>query len=258
MQEIDRFEVPPRSLVLWYLGQNGWILKSPAGFTVAIDPYLSDELNGKRPDIDMTRQLPVFIDPEALKVDLFACTHSHADHACPVTIKGSYKAGTRCFLGPAETQIVFGDCGVPEAERVTTWPNHEAAFADVKFFGVFALPTDHTDLTHMGFVIEIEDGPRFYVTGDTAETDLLWTADRHRPHVMGVCINAGFKNLSHWQAASLVKAIDPDIAIPCHFDMFPDNTCPPHMFRASLAVHGIEEKYRLLEYARPFVYSLPD
>jgi hypothetical protein len=35
--------------------------------------------------------------------------------------------------------------------------------------------------------------------------------------------------------------------------MFPDNTCPPHMFRASLAVLGIEEKYRLLEHATPFV-----
>ncbi len=48
------------------------------------------------------------------------------------------------------------------------------------------------------------------------------------------------------------------IVIPCHYDMFPDNTCPPQMFRASLAVLGIEEKYRLVEHAKPFVYIVED
>ncbi len=48
------------------------------------------------------------------------------------------------------------------------------------------------------------------------------------------------------------------IVIPCHYDMFPDNTCPPHMFRASLAALGIEEKYRLAEHAKPFVYIIED
>ena len=59
----------------------------------------------------------------------------------------------------------------------------------------------HTDLTHMGFVIAVDDGPTVYITGDTAATDILHTAARHRPDVMIVCINAGFRNLSHWQAA---------------------------------------------------------
>jgi L-ascorbate metabolism protein UlaG (beta-lactamase superfamily) len=254
MDEVAAFPVPRRSFALWYLGQNGWILKAPSGFTAAIDPYLSDFCNGRRPNMDMARQLPVFVAPEALKVDLLVCTHSHVDHACPVTIAGAVKAGTPRFMGPAETHQTFASCGVPEEQRIVTYPNHQITFADLAFTGVFALPTDHTDLTHMGFVIEVDGGPRLYITGDTAETDLLETAGRYKPQVMCVCINAGFKNLSHWQAAELVKAIDPEIAIPCHFDMFRDNFCPPHMFRASLAVLGIEEKYRLLDYAKPFLY----
>lgn len=255
MEEVAAFQVPRHSFALWYLGQNGWILKSPSGFTVAVDPYLADFCNGRRPNLDQARQLPVFVAPEALKVDLLACTHSHVDHACPISIAGALKAGTKHFFGPAETQLTFEKCGVPAAQRSLTYPNHRAEFADLAFTGVFALPTDHTDLTHMGFVIEVDKGPRLYITGDTAETDLLETAGRHKPQVMCVCINAGFKNLSHWQAAELVKAIDPEVAIPCHFDMFRDNTCPPHMFRASLAVLGIEEKYLLLDYAKPFVYT---
>ncbi len=254
IDDIHAFEVPARSVAIWFLGQNGWILKSPSGFTVAIDPYLSDLLNGKRPNLDQARQVPIFIEPERLRVDLHACTHSHADHACPETIAGSRKAGTRQFMGPAETLAVFERAGVPAEERIPIWPNHVVRFADLTFTGTFALPTDHTDLTHMGFMIAVEDGPTVYVTGDTADTPILETAARHAPDVMIVCINAGFRNLSHWEAAELVKVIDPEIAIPCHYDMFPDNTCPPHMFRASLAVLGIEDKYRLVEHATPFVY----
>ncbi len=255
IEEIDAFAVPPNSIALWFLGQNGWILKSPSGFTAAVDPYLSDICKGRRPNIDQARQVPVFIDPEELKVDLYACTHSHVDHACPITIAGSQRAGTRRYMGPAETLVVFDKAGIPAAQRIPIWPNHSVRFADLAFAGTFALPTDHTDLTHMGFVIAVDEGPAVYITGDTAATDILHTAARHRPDVMIVCINAGFRNLSHWQAAELVKVIDPEIAIPCHYDMFPDNTCPPHMFRASLAVLGIEEKYRLLEHATPFVYT---
>lgn len=253
IDDIHAFEVPAGAVALWFLGQNGWVLKSPTGFTVAIDPYLSDLCKGRRPTIDQSRQVPVFIAPERLRVDLLACTHSHADHACPETIAGSRAAGTRRFMGPAETLAVFERAGVPAAERIATWPNHVARFADLTFTGTFALPTDHTDLTHMGFVIAVDDGPTLYITGDTADTPILETAARHRPDVMIVCINAGFRNLSHWEAAELVRAVDPAVAIPCHYDMFPDNTCPPHMFRASLAVLGIEDKYRLPEHAAAFV-----
>ena len=199
--------------------------------------------------------MPIFIAPDELKVDLYACTHSHADHACPVTIAGSQKAGTRRYMGPAEALLVFKEAGVADDQRIAFWPNHSLRFADITITGTFALPTDHTDLTHMGFVIGVDNGPRVYITGDTAATDILSTVKPHRPDVMIVCINGGFKNLSHWQAAEFVKVVDPDIAIPCHYDMFPDNTCPPHMFRASLAVLGIEEKYKLLAHATRFVYT---
>jgi L-ascorbate 6-phosphate lactonase len=75
---------------------------------------------------------------------------------------------------------------------------------------------------------------------------------------MAVCINGGYGNLSHWEAAQLVRDIDPEIAFPCHFDMFPDNGCPPHLFKASLVILGIGEKFRLLDYATPFIYTLTD
>lgn len=255
MQDIRAAKVARKSFALWFLGQNGWVLKSPAGFVMAIDPYLTDACNGRRPYLDQERQVPVMIEPEELRVDLFACTHSHLDHAEPATIRGALAAGTERFLGPAEAVSIYGQAGVPEEGRILTWPNDVKELADIRMTGTFALPTDHTDLTHMGFVIEVDDGPKLYITGDTADTDLLWTAARHEPDVMAVCINAGFNNLSHWQAASFVKVVDPALAIPCHYDMFKDNSCSPHMFRASLAIQGIGEKFHEMGYRAPLVYS---
>ena len=48
------------------------------------------------------------------------------------------------------------------------------------------------------------------------------------------CINGGFNNLSHFEAAELAGKIKPKAAIPCHYDMFPDNAADPRQFAASL------------------------
>lgn len=253
---ISDFDVPAKAIAIWFLGQNGWVVKSPGGTTIAVDPYLSDINNGRRPGIDSARRVPVLIEPGDLKVDMFVCTHSHIDHACPITIAGSLKAGTALFAGPAETQGVFARAGVPDGKRFVTFANQVFTHGDFTLTGTFALPTDDTDLNHMGFVIAVADGPGFYITGDTAPVGLINSAKKHRPHLMAVCINGGFKNLSHWEAAEFVREVDPEIAFPCHFDMFADNTCPPHMFRASLTIQGIGGKYRLPEYGTPFVYTL--
>jgi L-ascorbate 6-phosphate lactonase len=255
MQQILDYSVPPKQFALWWLGQNGWIIKSPAGFTLAVDPYLSNSAEGRRPNIDFSRRVPIFIAPNEMKVDLVACTHSHIDHADPETLKGCRKAGVSRFLGPAETQLVFADCGIPQTDRILTWPNHVVEFADIRITGTFALPTDGRDLTHMGFVIEVDEGPGLYITGDSGWCELLESAARHRPEVMIVCINAAFENLSHREAAELVKRIDPKIAIPCHYDMFPDNECSPNMFRVSLEIKGIGEKYFHLPHATLFCYG---
>lgn len=255
MDAVAGFDVPARSIAIWFLGQNGWIVKSPGGTVLVIDPYLSDRNNGRRPDLDTARRVPLPLSPDTLRVDLFLCTHSHADHACPETIAASRSAGTCRFAGPPQALEVFTEAGVPESEQELTYPKQVMSIGDLTISGTFALPTDATDLNHMGFVIAVEGGPRFYVTGDTAPSALLRSAKAHRPHLMAVCINGGYGNLSHFEAAELARDIDPEVAFPCHFDMFADNSCPPHLFKASLTVLGVGEKYRLPVVGEAFVYT---
>ncbi|CAA7623408.1 Predicted Zn-dependent hydrolase of the beta-lactamase fold [Candidatus Terasakiella magnetica] len=255
--EIRATCVETGTLALWFLGQNGWMIKSPEGRVVAVDPYLSDSCNPSRRGLDLARRVPVLIAPEALEADLLVCTHSHKDHADPVTLCACARSGrVTAFLGPGDTQAVFADAGITESQRLLSWPNHVTELGDLRLTGTFALPTDGGDLTHMGFVVQAGQGPKLWITGDTAWCDLLAEGGaKHAPDAVIVPINGGYANLSHWEAAELVRRVGPAQAIPCHWDMFADNSCPPHMFEASLTVKGIREIYRLPVHGAKMVIS---
>ena len=96
-----------------------------------------------------------------------------------------------------------------------------------RLHGTFALPTDTSDINHMGFVVQFGKGPKIYITGDTDYTELLLGVTKHKPDAVITCINGGFNNLSHWEAADLVGKIKPKVAVPCHYDMFADNSARP-------------------------------
>jgi len=66
----------PDGLALWYLGCNGFILKSSSGTTLLIDPYLG---TGDPPRT--VRMVPVPFDPaDVAEADAVLATHEHSDH----------------------------------------------------------------------------------------------------------------------------------------------------------------------------------
>lgn len=258
MQEIRQFAVPRDTVGIWWLGQNGFIFKSPEGTLLSTDLYLTNSCAESDPEccINVQRQVPVLIAPEELDVDLFACTHNHQDHTDPVTIERLRHKDTTQFIGPHPSCEVFEAQGVETGRIVPAWPACQLEFRDVVIHGTFAMPTDATDLNHMGFVLQFGKGPRIYMTGDTDYTELLASAARHKPDLMITCINGGFNNLSHYEAAQLAAQIQPKAAIPCHYDMFADNAVDPGQFRASLAMRAPAVRYLRMEHGKPFVFGL--
>jgi len=103
---------------------------------------------------------------------------------------------------------------------------------------------------------EFGAGPRVYMTGDTDYNELLESAARHSPDLVITCINGGFNNLSHYEAAQLVGKIRPKAAIPCHYDMFPDNAEDPNQFRTSLKLRAPGVAYQELEHGKVFVFAI--
>ena len=160
MGEIREFRVPPKSVAMWWFGQNGYIFKSPEGTLVGVDLYLTDSCATLIEEIDLRRKVPVLLAPEDVDIDVFTCTHNHQDHTDPETIRGLRNKDAAHFVGPHPSCEVFAREGVEAGRIVPAWPSGELEFGDVRFRGTFALPTDHTDLNHMGYILQFGSGRR--------------------------------------------------------------------------------------------------
>lgn len=255
MQEIRKFPVDKNSVAMWWFGQSGYVFKTSEGTLTSVDMYLTDSCNGLVEGMDFSRKVPVLIPPEELDVDIYTCTHNHQDHTDPFTVRGLRNKDTTHFVGPHPSCEIYRSENVESGRIVPTWPQHELEFNDVKITGTFALPTDDSDLNHMGYVFQFGNGPRIYVTGDTDFSELLFSAEKQKPDIVITVINGGFNNLSHWEAADVCGKIKPKVAIPCHYDMFPDNSIDPKQFRATLNLRAPHVAYHELQHGKPFVFQ---
>jgi L-ascorbate 6-phosphate lactonase len=257
-QTIVEHQVPARSVTLWWLGQAGLILKSPGGKILALDPYLTNACKaiGDQIGVNMDRLVPPPLAPSDLSgVDLYAVTHGHGDHLDPETLAGYRSAGgTGPFVAPAEAAAQLQSLGVPSDRVETIWPNKVVTVGDFRLRATFAIPLGGDDLTHVGYLIGVENGPTVYATGDTGYHEILASAAAHRPDILFTVINPAFRNMSPAEAARLAKQLDVKVAIPCHYDLFPDNSLPPRIFRTNLLLEGIVERYRELRHGVAFTF----
>lgn len=258
-EKLRRHGVPEGCLTLWWLGQAGFVIKSPAGKIVVIDPYLSNSAKsiGEQNGLNLDRLVPPPLSPEEMVgVDLYAITHSHADHLDPETLAG-YRAagGAGPYLAPAETAERLEQLGVPEDQILMTWPNGCQTVGELRIRTTFALPFSGDDLTHVGYLVSLDGGPSIYFTGDTAYHELLAIAvGPYQPDVLVSVINPAFRNMGPIEAARLARELNVKLVIPCHYDMFPDNSLSPRLLRTNLIIEGIGEKYRPLEHGKPFTF----
>ncbi len=114
----------------------------------------------------------------------------------------------------------------------------------------FALPTDATDLNHVGFLIRFAGGITFYNSGDTAYSERLLPLLPSGVDICAICINGGFHNLSAQDAAFVVRTVNPRVVIPCHYDMMVNNIGSPEMFKVALDNLGVESQVHRTEVLR--------
>jgi L-ascorbate 6-phosphate lactonase len=257
MRNIRHFPVPDDALAIWFLGQNGFIVKASGSPLIGIDLYLTNSCSSAFPDrpYRLDRQLPIFIEPEDLDVDVFITTHSHQDHADPETISRIRKnPGTR-FLGPFDSIRVYEQCGVDASQCEIIHPGQTRELdKSVSVLGTFALPTDATDLNHIGLLLRFANQLTFYNTGDTAFAEILAALLPKDVDVCAICINGGFRNLSAMEAAAIVKLLRPRLVIPCHYDMMINNVGSPEMMRVALELAGSDASFFQMRYYEPLIY----
>jgi L-ascorbate 6-phosphate lactonase len=234
----------PGSLVVWWLGQSGFLIKSPKGL-LAVDLYLSEHLTKKyestnRPHVRMTRAPIRGHDLQG--VDLVLASHKHSDHLDPGTIPDLMSASSGAILALPESIVDHAEqLGLPRDRLVGLDAGETVERAG---FRVRAVPSAHEGLDtdpnghhlYLGFVIECE-GRRLYHSGDSlAYSGLVEQLGSDPFDVLFLPINGRDPargvpgNMTVAEAVDLAAAVRPRFVVPHHYDMFTFNTVPALVF----------------------------
>ena len=219
---------------LTWLGHAAFLLQTPGGANLLIDPWLEN------PKAPKDFQLPQTID---------AVLISHG-HAAPV-------GQARTFITKEATQSLT----VPELNRIlgakTMGGNVGASFtvkdATVHFVDAVQPSSHDGDRpgqyagNPIGFVIEIRNGPTLYHAGDTGlfgDMELIGT--RYAPQVALLPIGGNF-TMGPKDAAIAAGMLKVKTVVPMHFGTFPMLTGTAEQLQQELGAAKAKAKMRLLE-----------
>lgn len=246
LDEIAATRPQSGSIAVWWLGQSGFLLKSPSGVLIA-DPYLSESLTTKyartdKPHVRMTAA-PV-LGEELRGVDVVLASHKHSDHLDPETAPVILEASPGARLVVPRALVAHAESLGIEPERITGIDVGEAL--EIGGFRVRAIPSAHEGLDtdasghhlYLGFVVEVE-GLRLYHSGDGVDYEGLAVNLGPGPFdVMFLPINGRDPsrgvpgNMSAGEAVDLAGRVRPRFVVPHHYDMFTFNTVPVGEFEA--------------------------
>jgi L-ascorbate 6-phosphate lactonase len=227
---------------LVYLGQSGVVLHTRRA-RVAIDPYLSNSVDGAHPDEPglWARAFPPPVRPDQLAVDAVCCTHVHDDHCDPGTIQPLLAGDARLFVyGPPPVVAQLGAWGLGDRVRGLR-TGERCAVADGVF--VTAIPAAHPDVgldadgqaACVGFVVEADDRTIFHAGDSVVHPGLVRALARWRFDVLLLPVNGRdaereargiVGNMDAAEAADLARALNAPPVIALHNDLFPANSIP--------------------------------
>ena len=210
----------------WY-GQSAFLLESPSGKTVLIDPWLE---NPKAPagakDIS--------------KIDLILVSHGHADHLGN-TIELAQRTNA-AVISIYELYLYLQRNGVTTAQGMNKGGTME----------VNGIKVTMTDARHSsdidiggdvfpggeaaGFVVELENGFKVYHAGDTALFgDMKFIGQLYKPQVALMPIGDLY-TMGPREAAKACELINPKHIIGMHYGTFPVLTGTPGELKKYLPV----------------------
>lgn len=231
LQRIQAIQVPAGHLAIFWLGQAGFVYKTPSGRVIYIDPYLSDCVHRllQNEKFGFKRIMPTLIEAEEVEADQIVCTHSHADHFDYDAIPILARKPDLHFTAAPDCRAEFNKLGVPIEKYTIIERGQTLDYGDYQLTGIYA---DHGDLAPLALGILFQaDGLRVWQVGDTAFRPDQWQdIFQTGVDVLIPPINGAYGNLDSVQAARLAQAAHARIAIPCHFWMFAEHGGDPAQF----------------------------
>lgn len=216
LEKMTKETANPGELLLFALGQAGFLLKTSEGKIVAIDVYLSDAAERL---FGFKRMTPTVILPEDLHVDDYLSTHSHIDHLDSDTLPAVVRNEKTFFVGSTDCEAVYHESGLTSDRYHLLKTGDTYETDDLRVRAIFA---DHGDLAPdaVGLLVET-GGIKIYHTGDTAFAPEKISQSLHTDiDVMIAPINGQFGNMNAQETCRLAKILKPKRLIACHFWMF--------------------------------------
>lgn len=200
-----------------YLGQAGLLFEKD-GYTIMIDPYLSDSVAKINPKC--RRRVPVDARFFDITPDVMIFTHNHLDHYDPETV--------RKFISPDSSILVLAPRSVWDEVRKLGGSNNYVLFNrhscwsqnGIRFTAVKA---EHSDITPIGVIID--DGEKkYYITGDTLYNEEIFADIPNDIYALFLPINGLGNNMNACDAAAFAARIGAKKVVPFHIGMFDDLT----------------------------------
>jgi len=236
--------------VHWY-GHAALRIETPTGGVILVDPWLGAPSN---PDKDSLAKIG--------RVDYILVTHGHWDHMKDVVEIGK-KTGAvlvapyglqfnfKSLLGYPEKQAtlatggnVGGTFNLEKAGAKVTVVNavHGSEFTPPIVKDTPGLPSTVSAGNPVGYVIQVNNGPVIYHTGDTdVFTDMQLIARFFKVDVMFASIGGQF-TMDPARAAQAVEWVNPKKVVPIHWGTYPILSGNPAQLKAALDARGLGDR----------------
>ena len=233
--------------VHWY-GQAAFRIETPSGGVILIDPWLRVPTNPDKASVD-----------QLTRVDYILITHGHWDHIGDAVEIGK-KTGAilvapyglqfnmKSVLGYPEAQAtlatggnVGGTIALPKAGARVTLVHavHGSELVPPMYKAPAGQAAALASGNPVGYVLEIDNGPTIYHTGDTdIYGDMKLIADFFKVDLMLANIGGHF-SMGPPRTAQAVAWVNPRQVVPMHFGTYAILAGTPTLFKSELDKRGL-------------------